>query len=231
MELPKKRGKQPPSDDGVARCEWCNTPLVFLSSRICQVCAVKQRNPGKWMALSRTQPQQLTVIEVFEAGDAWDALHQGRNSTGIKIVKLEEITNPGVTITLLGSMCSAAEKLAVSKPLGKYDEELKGIDFHVAIFTVKSNSCKTVWHEPVTFKRGAAVCFENTIFPLTCVVSGGHLLIHQTKCPCTRCRTAFSAWARQLNCIIIVAFDDRYDDLPPDGILIFLPTGEIYYRH
>lgn len=105
----------------------------------------------------------------------------------------------------------------------------KGISFHVALCTVDDDGPAKVsaYNDFVNEKKGAAVCYEDVVMPVA--LGPGHILVHQSVAPCTRCRSGYKNWARQRRCTIVVSADEGYDQSGDNKVFIFAPTGLVFF--
>lgn len=169
----------------------------------------------------------------------WADLHQGKTETG-KSIDMQTLygfkddqtrvdhNKRGKTglpdADVLGEMVSKAWDLKLKKLTGD------GMAFHVThcvvaakkpVLTSKLNVLKSE-------KGGAAVCFEDVTLPVA-LPADGDIVVHQSKAPCTRCRAAYKAWAKQRKCTIVVAADEGYDQSGPEPTFVFTPTGLVFF--
>lgn len=88
-------------------------------------------------------------------------------------------------------------------------------------------NANTLINQFVREKTGASVCYEDMILPLQ--VQQGHIIVHQSVAPCTRCRSGYKKWAENLGGTIVVSADEGYDRSGDNPVFIFTPTGLVFY--
>jgi hypothetical protein len=154
---------------------------------------------------------------------AWADLHNGETIYGKRISKTDKL--------------GGTQGLPEHAVLGKLLDKAQGLPLATAYNGMAFTWCRgVVANGEVSFhnqddrkdtqNKSAAICFEDRAFPLD--LGDGHVLIRQSLAPCTRCRAAFRAWAKQRNSTIVVSADKGYDAAADNTVFIFAPTGAAY---
>lgn len=153
----------------------------------------------------------------------WANLHNNENLYGKRISKVDK----------LGGMNGLPEQVVLSQLLNKAQglgltSVYSGMSFTWARATVLNSQVSLDNQTEIvdTGNKSAAICYEDRAFPVS--PGNGHLVIRQSLAPCTRCRAAFRAWARQRNSTIVVSADKGYDHAADNTVFIFAPTGAAY---
>lgn len=153
----------------------------------------------------------------------WADLHAGQTVYGKRIGKTDKLGGmnglPGQLV--LGQMLDKAQGLSLTAVNS-------GMSFTYARALVKDNVVGLHNKTEITdtANKSAAICYEDRAFPVD--PGDGDLVIRQSLAPCTRCRAAFRAWAKQRSCTIIVAADKGYDAAADNTVFIFSSTGAAY---
>lgn len=169
--------------------------------------------------------------------DAWQGLRGSANVTPTAKASIDDIVASASNAqgmpdrNVLSDMLNKAGKLSYKgSGKGKYGEDLKGIQFHVAEYSTqggKESAKKTLYNEFVSHKSDSGVCYENTILPMP-RGGAGHIIIHQSLAPCTNCCNGYKAWAKREGCTIVIAYDRGYDGSGGDGWYVFAGDGECF---
>jgi hypothetical protein len=145
-------------------------------------------------------------------GDGTRVDHNKRGKTGLPAAET------------LSKMVGRADGLKLKDVKGK------GISFHVAHCAIGGDgnpALTTLLNQFVNDKPGAAVCYEDVVLPRA--AGPGHILVHQSMAPCTRCRAGYKEWARSRGCTIIVSADEGYDGSGDNKVFVFCPTGRVFF--
>lgn len=165
---------------------------------------------------------------VSTRSDTWDELCGERTIEGRKIAKIEDLEGVPAHAYLSG-LIEKAGKLKLKDPPQK---KSKGIAFHIVQAVGDPPSYSQRYNEFVGSKQGSSVCYENQILPHEAQWTEsepGHLVIHQSVAPCTRCRAGYAAWTKKRHATIVVYADEGYDQAPANSVFIFTPAADVVY--
>jgi hypothetical protein len=121
---------------------------------------------------------------------------------------------------VLNELINKAQNLKLGKSKG-------GMEFKWARAVAQGNTVTLSDKDGIETKskNSAAKCHEDDVFPIN--PGAGHIVIHQSKVPCERCRGSFLGWAAQRPCTIVVRAEEKYDQIPAGAIFLFSPTGNL----
>lgn len=154
---------------------------------------------------------------------AWSDLHNNENVYGKRISKIDKLggTQGLPDQAVLGQLLAKAQGLGLPRvTTGMSFTWGQAVVLNGAVSVQNKTEIKD------TGNKSAAICYEDRAFPVS--PGDGHIVIRQSLAPCTRCRAAFRAWARQRGSTIIVSADKGYDAAADNTVFIFAPTGGVY---